>query len=1112
MSSDEEREDQERRRNEQYNWLFQIFQNQPYDIQQALVDAGAVPNWWMQEPQPERMPTWMRSAQLMSSFGFWSPVGLAPLYAGGMVQRVIRSGDTGLYTYPGRTEEAMSKLGGYIQRGVEAKLGGWAGDVDQYSPDLTYGQYYQMQGALWESRTSYWMLQQAMTPASLGWSAFRLGSYFDPKMWIVRALGFPFWGMGQQLAAGWAMAPGVQQAMAVNPQAALARISQSSTFWAGQYNQFGGQMFSSFGEWTSAQVALWYFMRPQNVSFSKFLTNVGGISLMQPGLDLLSGVASTMMVRAMWGVPLIQNEQERRDVLFSTLIGGLLTGAGWGLSMRTGAFQDITAMLTGGQGSRGTWIAGLQGGKIPFEIPWRPITTPGPQSIAAANLPEFTSLMGRIPPETQEQILGRAYDIPELMEMEPMINVARGYGFAQTVVGMTGAIGGWWGGGWYGGQVPSWYNAIAGRLNLYGGTQLPYIPSKYMPAATVIGTVAGGLVGSYAAAKASTAILAWATKKAVERFGQQAVADTFGTIGAGVGLLADVVPIIGWVYSAYSLYELEAGLLNIQAWGKMLNLPSDQQRTILSYLTAKSLGMNVTPGQYGIVWPSETHPLVLGKGVVPGQYMTATYIPEMPAGTPDRYVGVAGGRYGYGGLAFIPGTPGVPRDLIEALFPAYSPQYERPSIGIQPWEWRYELSGLYGPGGPLTGMRGLGGNLYGTPAEIRRQWGETVAYVGNAPVNFLPGLGVSAWQMMYGGWSPQYERPNIPANLEINQAMMYQQAVGYYGQVGGTARERREYGGWGGVTPEWPTLTAENQNIWAGYDYEKGQQWGSMTGLIEWAAEKPGDNYYYDEFRDTWYVIHDDGTVEVSKWKSRGGGGHGGGGIKRAGPGFTYPPFGHWTEQGGLGKGGTGTLYWNPYLGGYQPTPTAGVKYGTAATSGYQPRPGPNYYWNGTTWVKSTRNYEAQDRAAAAKLGVSYEYYVKNKMWTTTQTSGGGIGWSDFWGAMEDIWAQEAEWRKQQRIAYNNRPIVYVEDMLASVGRGVVSTGDPTYMRAYPGTYGPEAAREGFYAGLSETVSALIDLFNARGWNIQQRSSLVDAVWSDLASKLYNEVSSRGGG
>jgi hypothetical protein len=106
---------------------------------------------------------------------------------------------------------------------------------------------------------------------------------------------------------------------------------------------------------------------------------------------------------------------------------------------------------------------------------------------------------------------------------------------------------------------------------------------------------------------------------------------------------------------------------------------------------------------------------------------------------------------------------------------------------------------------------------------------------------------------------------------------------------------------------------------------------------------------------------------------------------------------------------------------------------------------------------------------------------------------------------------QSGEWRGgggSSWWSWTPQPTMYLEDILESVGRGVVGTGDPVYMRAYPETYGPEAEREGFVAALT----ALIDTFAARGWSIQRRTVLVDTVWSELASKLYDEVSSRGGG
>jgi hypothetical protein len=136
------------------------------------------------------------------------------------------------------------------------------------------------------------------------------------------------------------------------------------------------------------------------------------------------------------------------------------------------------------------------------------------------------------------------------------------------------------------------------------------------------------------------------------------------------------------------------------------------------------------------------------------------------------------------------------------------------------------------------------------------------------------------------------------------------------------------------------------------------------------------------------------------------------GGGRRGGPGggggprpvdtpryLAYPrPYGApWVVTVVGGKGG-GAKYWNPNLGTYQSTPTTGVSYGKGGTSTYQARPGPDYYWDSASksWKKSTGG------------GTSY----------TSTAGGGGFGWGDFWGAMRNMWAEEATWRQQQQAAY----------------------------------------------------------------------------------------------
>jgi len=72
-----------------------------------------------------------------------------------------------------------------------------------------------------------------------------------------------------------------------------------------------------------------------------------------------------------------------------------------------------------------------------------------------------------------------------------------------------------------------------------------------------------------------------------------------------------------------------------------------------------------------------------------------------------------------------------------------------------------------------------------------------------------------------------------------------------------TTREEYETSGMRGM----PSFTGME---YGGYGRKAGTQWGSMTGLISHYTGVPGDNYYYDAFRSTWYVIHDDGTVSVA--------------------------------------------------------------------------------------------------------------------------------------------------------------------------------------------------------------------------------------------------------
>lgn len=318
------------------------FQDLPPDIQQALVELGVAPREWLgdQIPYVGAAPEWVQQQRLMGYFGFISPAGLAPLYAGGMVTRAFTAGwltpyglDPGGYGYTARYQAALQTAAGYEFRA-------W-GDPS----------YNASQASLWQGRAAYYGFQQNWTPIQEAWSAIRLGSYFSPELWKIRALGFPFYGAAQQLGAGAAMAPYVQAAMQADPTNTMNKILASPTFWPGQYPDTASTLFSGLGEWTGVQTLGWVL---QGGITKANVRGILGVGALQAGLGIGLAPLATLAVRLMWGVPAFANPQEQEAFWQQEAVGWGLTGTGLAMVLRYGAFAARTggAVSVFGPGSR----------------------------------------------------------------------------------------------------------------------------------------------------------------------------------------------------------------------------------------------------------------------------------------------------------------------------------------------------------------------------------------------------------------------------------------------------------------------------------------------------------------------------------------------------------------------------------------------------------------------------------------------------------------------------------------------------------------------------------------------------------------------------------------
>jgi len=323
------------------------FQDLPLDIQQMLVELGVAPAEWVSEQNfAGAAPDWVQQMRLTGYFGFLSPAGLAPLYAGGMFTRAFTAGwltpyglDPGGYGYQARYQAALQTAAGYGGRA-------WG--------DLGYSI---SQQSLWQARAAYYNFQQNFTPIQEAWSAIRIGSYFNPELWTIRALGFPFYSAGQQIAAGAAMAPYVQAAYAADPTNVMQKIitggtyqgtpfGPSPTFWPGQMPDLTSSLISGLGEWTGLQVAGWFLLGGVTRA------NAGGmlgVSFLQAGMGIGMAPLATLSVRQMWGIPLTPPEQQ--SFIEQEVIGWGLAGAGLYMALKNSAFASRMGGTPSGWGS-----------------------------------------------------------------------------------------------------------------------------------------------------------------------------------------------------------------------------------------------------------------------------------------------------------------------------------------------------------------------------------------------------------------------------------------------------------------------------------------------------------------------------------------------------------------------------------------------------------------------------------------------------------------------------------------------------------------------------------------------------------------------------------------
>jgi len=330
----------------------EILDQLPEEVLKLLREWGIIPE--DTDIGSPYTPEWGRQWSGFGWAGFIAPASLAPYYAWSMVQRAYRAGyipndwaaqpegGPGLYTFAGRQQQAEGQVIQYL--------------LQDYIPSDEGPGYNQSQATLWAARASYWNLQQSFTPLAESWAATKLLSYLSPEAFSVRAIGFPFYGGIQTMLAGYAEAPYVQTALALNSNA-LKGMQQSSIFFPGQYPTLSEELVGGVGEWTLAQMIGWAAMSPSGQRMSS-LKSALPLSLIQPGLQMMLDPLATMAVRTSWGQPAFYNDSERAVAAIDMLLGAGLSTTGVALMLRQGAaVPTISPFGTSWGMGRGTSVS-----------------------------------------------------------------------------------------------------------------------------------------------------------------------------------------------------------------------------------------------------------------------------------------------------------------------------------------------------------------------------------------------------------------------------------------------------------------------------------------------------------------------------------------------------------------------------------------------------------------------------------------------------------------------------------------------------------------------------------------------------------------------------------
>ncbi len=201
-----------------------------------------------------------------------------------------------------------------------------------------------------------------------------------------------------------------------------------------------------------------------------------------------------------------------------------------------------------------------------------------------------------------------------------------------------------------------------------------------------------------------------------------------------------------------------------------------------------------------------------------------------------------------------PYTPTSRVDLQDIVGPlAWTPQYERryesatqAFTDLTGWRWSEYPRG-WAPQYERADITFSWSEVFRQEAG-RTYWSQGEGF-GQPLIAGTPALGKS-----YSDYTRAEDRFGLQEQMIRGVAEQYAPPL--------TSREKYELSGLAGM-PSFENMSYEGYHYEVGVGYVTAGQFGSMSSFLDYAATEPGTQWYYDDFRKTWYSVADDGTVKA---------------------------------------------------------------------------------------------------------------------------------------------------------------------------------------------------------------------------------------------------------